>query len=156
MAGLKIDIGQLLHIYNLGILKVIPNPSFIFVRRKNVLKQAISMWIATHTKQWAFFQKKKFELPNVLNVDDIFKFVNNIMNKNAAFESFFLISNIKPHRVQYEEFINDPISHVDKISEFLGSYKISYIPSMNKYKKQSTNLNEEIYQKIIENYQLKP
>ena len=87
--SVKCSAGQLIYLFNLGIIDQFNSPFFVMIKRLDMLKQAISLSIASQTHQWTSSQTSSTNSSITVNSDDIFRIVNNIANQNACFESIF-------------------------------------------------------------------
>lgn len=107
---------QFMHIAN--ILWRFPNMQFIYLERKDLLSQAVSLAIAQQTKQWSGV--KSSQLKPRYNYNLIAHCVNQINKSNAFWKYHFKKNNIDPIRISYEDFIKDPDKIVKNILDNFG------------------------------------
>lgn len=89
--------------------EIFPNLSqYIFLRREDTLKQAISLWKALQTWQWRRGEDEA-QIAHDLryNRAAIRHLKSRIEEHNSAWTSFFACCNITPTNVVYEAFIED-------------------------------------------------
>ncbi|MGD9087411.1 MAG: Stf0 family sulfotransferase [Desulfobacterales bacterium] len=104
--GFKAHYDQFCRIYNeLNIRSVFPNLRYIFVLRKDHVKQAISLSKAMQTNQWT--SDDKVERIPEYDYHDIKQQLQYIKNQEEAWKIFFIRENIHPLRIIYEEFIEN-------------------------------------------------
>ena len=147
--SVKCSAGQLIYLFNLGIIDQFNSPFFVMIKRLDMLKQAISLSIASQTHQWTSSQTSSTNNSITVNSDDIFRIVNNIANQNACFESIFSFTNVNPIRIVYEEFVKNPAKHISIIGDRICFSGLSYEPSNISYQKQSNEVNSRIYSSLI-------
>lgn len=148
--GVKCSAGQLIYMFNLGIIDQFNSPFFVMINRKDLLKQAISLSIASQTQQWTSNQTAARNSSITVNSDNIFLILNNIANQNACFESIFSFTNVSPIRIVYEEFVKNPAKHISMIGDKISVSGLCYEPSNISYQKQSNEVNSRIYSSLIE------
>lgn len=106
----------------LKIKKLIPDLKFIHLRRKNLVKQAISTYFCRKTKYFIIKNKKdlrKYKKINVnYNEEDILNIYNSIIFRFNFWEPILTKQNYI--NVYYEELINNPKKTFLKIFKFIG------------------------------------
>jgi LPS sulfotransferase NodH len=152
--GVKCSVGQLIQLLNFKIIQQLDSPAFILVQRSNTLKQAISLSIASQTRQWTSTQATEDNRSVSLDSDLIFSLINSISTQNACFEAVFSLTNVNALRVDYEQFIIDPISHVPMIGQHIGIPSLQYIPASISYKKQANQINQQMYEIMIQEFSI--
>lgn len=80
-----------------------PNLRFIWVRRNNILEQAVSYAMAIQTEKWSIAQPGNGAQP-VYQFDQIAGLVTRIQLEQSKWASFFEQHSIKPLALIYEEF----------------------------------------------------
>jgi len=110
------------YIDNYGSLgDVFPKHKWLFMRRRDVINQAISWHVAASSQRW-----------HVSSDDDDFKYQDipydyfSILSKvmilcanSVNWETYFALMKIAPHTIVYEDFIVDVEATVSGIIEFL-------------------------------------
>jgi LPS sulfotransferase NodH len=134
-----------------------PNLHYIYLARKNKIRQAVSLSRAVQSDEWkrnrwtllanAFKsvqvpQKKNTEL--LYDFDTIHGFYQEIIRQEQEWENVFQVTGIDPYRVSYENLINDMENTIVSILKYLGAavpqeLNLSHID----LKRQSDTLNEE-------------
>jgi len=84
----------------------IPNLEFIFIRRRNQIRQAVSYWRAIQTNQWAVTHRSTNQSPRY-DFDEIAKLLERIRREEKAWLDFFTANSIEPLELFYEEFANE-------------------------------------------------
>lgn len=118
------------------IIKKFPNIKFIYLYRKDIIKQVVSLYIASYTKIWAIRNKKdqnvffsKNEIPydchkieyfykeTIESIQEIKKIINK--HKNIIIQ------------IEYEEIKNEPLQIVNKILTFFNKKTIKKLHDPN-------------------------
>lgn len=99
-----------------------PDAKFIFLRRKDVDRQAVSIWRAQVTGkwiQWAAESERPRERPP-LDLEAVEHHVNRIKWANRFWRQHFRRYGIEPFRLTYEQFDADWRGSILQVAEFLG------------------------------------
>ncbi|MGW4498725.1 Stf0 family sulfotransferase [Micromonospora sp. NPDC004336] len=99
---------------------------FVFLRRDDVLAQAVSWLRAEQTGAW--FVGGNGEISGAaatgraprFDADAIGRLVETITEHNAAWEAWFAARGIRPHAVRYAELAADMVATTRGILDFLG------------------------------------
>jgi LPS sulfotransferase NodH len=145
VCGIKCSAGQLIELINFRIIDQFISSSFIFVKRNDVVKQAISLLIASQTRHWTSTQSSDSNIVLTLNSDQLFLLMSSISNQNACFEAIFSLASVNVKRIVYEEFVKDPAEHISSIGNHLSIANLQYISSQISYRKQSSQINQLMY-----------
>jgi LPS sulfotransferase NodH len=125
---------------------VLPNlRRFVWIRRDDTTRQAVSLWKALQTQQWrrdsdddVGGQGLRF---NFAAVDHL---KLRIDEHNAAWQSFFERSGIEPLRIVYEEFVE---AYEENVLGLLNGLEIpipeGFTVTQPKMKRQADELSEE-------------
>jgi len=100
---------------------VFPHHSWFFIRRRDLINQAISLYIATITDQWHLpvgdSLRRDSEIPY-----DFYGILSNLTTicvGNTNWEVYFHKHNISPLVVYYEDFVADRNKYIKSIAEVL-------------------------------------
>ncbi|MEM1253052.1 MAG: Stf0 family sulfotransferase [Cyanobacteria bacterium P01_H01_bin.21] len=98
-----------------------PNPCFIFIRRNNLAKQAISMEIARQTGVYTVLKgssvsNKKNKL--VFKPLNIYRYVQGLKRRNENWVSFFNANNVPFFEVVYEDLVREFPDIIQRILSF--------------------------------------
>ena len=109
---------------NLDILtSLFPNPCFVFIRRNNLVKQAISMEIGHQTGVYAISKDFGGELPYqdqklFFRPLNIYRYKQGLQRRNANWIAFFNDNNLAFFEVVYEELVRELAPTIHKILTF--------------------------------------
>jgi LPS sulfotransferase NodH len=92
--------------------------TYIAIRRRDRLAQAISVVVAQQTQAWISFQAAGRE--PVYNFSSIRAAISMIDSQVSKWDAFFAANLISPLIVDYEDLVIDPDSVVEKIMRDLG------------------------------------
>jgi trehalose 2-sulfotransferase len=100
------------------------DPRFVYLRRGDVLAQAVSWLRAEQTNVWVreTVQAEPAEPAQEPHFDfgQIYKLIQLINEHNAAWQEWFTSAGIKPHLVRYEELDANPVGVTLDVLGFLG------------------------------------
>lgn len=89
---------------------------FIAIKRKDLLRQAISRTIALQTGVWFSGQQPKDE--PVYDATQISRNMRILLRQRMQWDMAFAIAGVKPFEVWYEDLIADPIGMVTRIADY--------------------------------------
>jgi len=107
---------------NLILGSYLKNLKYIFLSRKDIVKQAISFALATKRNFWHITcDIDRVKLQHIEYDDDlIVNSINFIMAQNRQWERFYLKKNINPLRIVYEDIQKDMLQCVQKCGDFIN------------------------------------
>lgn len=99
--------------------KAFGQPKFIYLRREDVVAQAISLYRAQQTGYWHIDEGQAPEQPPAFDFDAIHSFVNELRHDNLGWQAWFRKVGVEPMPVVYEDFAADPETTVSEVLRFL-------------------------------------
>lgn len=135
-----------------NVRQFLQNFKFVWLFRKDVLSQAVSMHIAKETDEWTYMneqnnqEQEKKNRRDLVEYDEqkINKFLKKLAKDNLNWVEFFSINQVDYLPVTYEDILLDANQVCHSICDFCGvetSHKFS--TSQAKFKKQGNNINEK-------------
>ena len=124
---------------------------FVYLKRDDVLAQAVSWYRAEQTNVWFEIDQSESEQPEqepCFDFDQICKLVQVIDGHNAAWRAWFASVGIQPHLVRYEDLAADPIGVTCGILDFL---KLE-LPPGRKIQTRHRRLANELNAQWIDRY----
>jgi len=118
-----------------------PDARYIYLTRKNILAQAVSLTIALQTGRWRYTDTNKNE-PQY-DCEAISNALNRIVSENIFWQSFLKKNLIKQLNLIYEEFIKKQELSIRNILHFLGAHDECSISRPTDFQKIGTNINDE-------------
>lgn len=104
----KIAIDQLFWITKDRIIgEILCSPIFIYVKRKNIVAQAISLSIAMQTGKWTSLHDSNSSSNLIFDPDKILENMLLISKMNSMFDLYFSLHSIDPIVIYYEDLINN-------------------------------------------------
>lgn len=152
--GVKAGIGQLIGLYNAGVLERVKDKlTLVHITRQDLLAQAVSMYIATRTKRWTSKQEgvdaELLYQPGVL-----LSTLDGLCRRNAAFKALFELFQLDAVPVQYEKLVDDPGKVVKRVGRHLGLPNLRYVPEKVPIEKQADEVNERLLREWTAAYAL--
>ncbi|MEZ4888535.1 MAG: Stf0 family sulfotransferase [Chitinophagales bacterium] len=122
---------------------------FIWLIRRNKVRQGLSYWKADHTKKWHQYQKEapKEKVKNFLPTKkELNKYVIQLALDDAHWEEFFTKNQIIPLTIVYEDFILNPDQTIKDVLNYLGikPTKNTYFNSFSEFKMACDDSNDFI------------
>ena len=121
----------------------------IRLKRRDLVKQAISLLLAVKTNRWADDEKKASQTP-IKNIQitrkDVEANITWIRDGEMLWDQFFDTHAIKPFTIFYEDLVLNRESIIRETLTFLGIQEAPKLwPPTTYLKKQSNRVNQEIY-----------
>lgn len=146
----KVGYQQLFMLSKYGqIPNIINNPKFIWIRRRDVISQAVSLVIADQTKKWTSYHSPTEEITPVYKMDSILLSVSNIIQANTMFETYLRMFNAEYLEIIYEDFCSQTLDHMREICSFVQQdFKMPNLKKI-KTKVQRNSINKEFKEKFL-------
>ena len=118
--GSKIGWHQLYFLVRMGIMQqVFPDARYIFIRRRDLLGQAVSGSIAFQTRRFRHNHAGNGKEAEY-NFKAIMDQIRSIVISNSAFQQYFAVSGTPFYEIIYEDFAADPRTGLDRACDWLG------------------------------------
>ena len=126
--------------------QIFPNLRVVFVRRRDKVSQAVSLWKAIQDSAWSHEEGASPDASRelVFHFEAIDHLLRRIVDHEASWEAYFAENGIEPCRVVYEEFVASYERTVLEILRDLGMdvpEQTAFKP--RRMKKQADALSEE-------------
>lgn len=92
---------------------------FIYLRRKDLVAQAISLYRAQQTGYWHVDEGQVPERPPAFDFDAINSFVAMLRQDNLDWQAWFGEAGVEPMPISYEDFTSNPKTTITEILRFL-------------------------------------
>jgi LPS sulfotransferase NodH len=119
---------------------LLPKPRFVWLRREDVLRQAISLARAKQTKAWN--ARKAPAIHAVFDFAQIDQCVGQIERANAFWKQWFSAQGIQVHQITYEQVVTDYQTTVRAVLAFVGQSPTTDIP-LPTLPRQADSLTED-------------
>jgi trehalose 2-sulfotransferase len=116
-----------------AIAGLFPNPHFIWLTRRNKVRQAVSHWLAIQSGRWHSPETAANHQPEY-RFEAINSLVDDIVIREAGWDDFFSANGIKPHIVIYEDFTDRLAATVQGILDYCNiqeSPQLNFETTMN-------------------------
>jgi LPS sulfotransferase NodH len=147
--GVKVSADQLFWLARERIIPdVIADPAYVYVTRRDLLGQAISLTIARQTGRWSTRLQGHAEPEyDPLAIAEAAQW---LVESQAQFEYFFAIHGIEPLRVSYEDLDADLEGAVTRVARGLGvEERMSVDPDASPRRRQRTRVNDEFRERLL-------
>jgi trehalose 2-sulfotransferase len=153
--GCKASVSQLMYLYNCGLLqRMNPTPQFIHVVRRDLIAQAVSLYIANKTNQWTSDQPKAEGVEIDYRPNQLIQIMRSIALQNSLFEGFFQLLGVTPHVVVYEEFVDSPGEAIAAIGTKLQLPGLELVQEKVRYSKQADDRNQKLVNRLTKDFGL--
>ncbi len=131
--GFKAGWAQLCMLKRTGAIPLVLNPVLLKVRRRDVLGQAISYFIAEQTNQWTVLDRGTMKRDEIkYDGARILANLRNVMFAYSMLDQVAMLCGLPVHEVVYEDLLDRPQTIIsDVTSSILGQ---SVLPDLSKLK----------------------
>lgn len=139
------------------ISSIFPNLHYIWITRRNKIRQAVSWWKAIQSGVWAWTEDQAPSLEQKLEFefDEIDNLVQQLVMRDMSWQDYFSEGEISPFVLVYEDFVSTYESIALQILDYLGipgSQNVLF--GKRKLKKQSDALSEKWVMRYYERKKL--
>jgi trehalose 2-sulfotransferase len=121
-----------------------PQLRIVFVRRRNKVAQAVSLWKAIQTQQWRNEDEaSRGDMTAEYHYPALKHLVNELHLWDARWEDWFHATGREPIRVIYEEFVDTRAATVGRVLDALGIDPREPEGEMGPMKRQADNLSRD-------------
>jgi LPS sulfotransferase NodH len=103
--------------------RTLPSPKYVWLRRRDVVAEAVSLWKAHETGVWAVSRRSPWKATRIapdFDLEQIEKCHLEIVRGNDAREAWFAENGIEPLRVVYEELDENHAEVTRRVLAFVG------------------------------------
>lgn len=146
--GAKLGCVQLDMAQRFGLFDAFEEGTYIvWLKRKNIVAQAVSHYIAHHNRQWASFHEVRGETPpyDFRNIKHI---VAAILHSNTQAELSLSVMDMPYHALWYEDYLADTDGHLRRIADYLGEPYVPVDREMTEFKQQIAPVKTEYEQRF--------
>jgi LPS sulfotransferase NodH len=120
-----------------------PGLRFVWLRREDVVAQAVSFAKAMQTDQWTVLDTRRPGRVPRFDFAQIHRFVGEIEAQNAAWRRWFRTNGITPFAVRYEDLVADMEAVTRSVLGFLGVALPDDTPIKPQHERQADTVNAE-------------
>lgn len=129
---------------------IFPNLHYVYMSRRDKVRQAVSLWRAVQTRVWTETFGKTANPAREPEFDfERIEYWRQYNHRNEkAWKAFFAENGIMPHTVDYQDLVDDYESTAIEILRYLGvSIPVDIVFGPRRLKKQADELSEEWVQR---------
>jgi trehalose 2-sulfotransferase len=143
--GLKASGAQVEMLHKWRFLEMFESVKAIHIQREDIVSQAVSFWIARHTKQWTSRRSRHLEEADVqYDFDALSRIIGGIGRQNTRIAAAFSALNIRPWSISYERLLADPEGEMRAVAAFLGVDARNWrLPEKSAHRKQRSQIKAE-------------
>jgi LPS sulfotransferase NodH len=120
-----------------------PSLSYVWLRRDDVVAQAVSWWKADQTQLWASDQLRGAARAPSFDFEAIDELVVRATLRNEAWRGWFAEQGIEPLAIEYEQLAADPVAVTGGVLRFLGVVVPDPVTVESDLERQADGVNEE-------------
>ncbi len=141
---------RLLAGYDLHVL--LRHPRYIWLRRRDRVRQAISYMLAEHTGVWIrdgkwLADKEPNPTPARYDADLIGKYIRALDREEMVWSDYFVTYSVEPHEIYYEDLAEEFQETMRLCLEYLDVEPLEKFPDPG-IRKQADHLNDEWYERF--------
>ena len=129
--------------FNQALDAVVPDLQIIFVRRRDKVGQAVSLWRAIQTQRW----RNDVDDEHAPQAEYDFRAIQHLLDElhrwDARWEDWFHATGREPIRVIYEEFVDSRAATVGRVVDALGIDPREPEGELGPMKRQADNLSHD-------------
>ena len=130
----------------------------VFLTRNDILRQAISAYIASLTNQWTHVMASQYNITaDDYDFKKILALIESFALQNGNWERLFSLLNVTPYRISYERLVKQPATELENIAKFIGINLENY-PESSMHKpwiqSQSTAINRLWEDRFLEDIRI--
>ena len=157
--GIKVAYVDFAPVFEAGLVDYLfDTPRVIYLNRQDLLRQAVSLAMATRTGVWFSTSNDSAPVSSAdveLNEQLVLQAVDKLRRDRESWEAFFTLRRIEPLRVTYEDITADPKNVLASIAKFLAvDLDPRTIPSESEYRPQANSTNENWVSEMRKRYNL--
>jgi LPS sulfotransferase NodH len=114
-----------------ALAEFLPNPTFVYLTRRDNILQAISLSVAGQTNLWRQYSSGSATAGGfqpVYSFDEIVQFLADIQNGNAHWLNFFRANGLPYHQIAYEDLSQDYEGTLRGLFHSLGRPDAAILP----------------------------
>jgi trehalose 2-sulfotransferase len=124
-----------------------PGAAFVWVRRQDKVRQAVSLWRAIQTQAWRAGQGPREPVRQRYNFAAIDFLRERLANEDAAWARFFTDAGVEPLELEYERVGADVTAAVRAVLERVGVDRAGVDPPSPLMRRQADELSESWVQR---------
>lgn len=148
--GFKAGWAQLCMLKRTGAIPLVLNPVLLKVRRRDVLGQAISFFIAEHTNQWTTLDRAMMKREEIkYDGAKILAHLRNVMFAYSMLDQVTMLCGLPVHELVYEDLLDRPQTIIsDVITTVSGQ---SALPDLSRLrlKVQRDDISQEFRRRFL-------
>lgn len=134
-------------------VKAIPNalrPHVILIKRRDIIGQTISYYIAERTKQWTSNDEAMVNRNDIeYNGQAILQSMRSIMNSYSLMDQILALSNLPVIQIAYEDLLDVPHATISKITRSICGHEYSPRVGQIRINMQRDGINERLRDNFI-------
>jgi LPS sulfotransferase NodH len=152
--GIKVHYWQIRQLGGFaGMKELFPDPYYVLLSRRNVLKQAISWSIAAQTGVWIDGQREISTTPQY-DYNDINWRLRRTILYNASWRYLLVANACQYLDISFEEAVENTGDSVRRIAQFMNlDLDVGVIPDQPVTKKQGSSLNNDWERRFLLDYE---
>jgi trehalose 2-sulfotransferase len=132
---------------DVALKELFPNLRYIWLTRRNKVRQAVSHWMAIQSGRWHSPDAISNPLPEY-NYDAIDYLLQEIVIREAVWADYFSQYHITPHVIVYEDYIQDLEGTTRNILDFLDiEIPAKFHVPLPQFRKTANDLTEDWVQR---------
>lgn len=130
---------------------ILPNPTFVYLTRRDRVRQAVSAFVAAQTTVFRSFSSGDpgASRPIAYDYDAILRQLAAADYANAHWRAFFAALRLDPYRIDYEDLVSN---YQGTVSPLLAHLDRAVPPAAPRLRRQATALSEELILRFLRDH----
>lgn len=136
-----------------GLMERLPKGKFVFLRRENEIRRAISHYISDRTGGTHSDRPRRHRVPDYC-FREIYRYILHARQQYELTDMYFRYYNISPFRISYEDLLQETTTLISKVLDFFGVRQLKSVSLKDsKFQKQATQRNDDYHDRFLKEYQ---
>lgn len=143
--GVKASGAQVEMLHKWRFLDMFESVKAVHIQREDIVSQAVSLWIARHTKQWTSRRSKLVEEEQVrYDFEALSLILENIGRQNNRLAAALSALEVPTWAISYERLLADPQGEIRAVARFLGVDATEWqLPANKTHRRQDSRIKAE-------------
>jgi LPS sulfotransferase NodH len=149
--GMKVGWMQLTMLLRTRAIPNLLDPSLVLIRRRDVIAQAISYFIATKTQQWTTSDEAVVDRNKVVyDGQDILDIIQHIMQDYSMFDQIVTCTGLPYGEIFYEDLLDSPEKIICNIARTLCGHAFAVAPDTVRVKIQRDVVDQQFKERFLD------
>ena len=127
-----------------------PNPTFVFLTRRDMVRQAVSLAVASQTSVWRQLSRYRSSPRPIFDFDEIVQNLARIQGDNLHWEKFFRAVQLPHVNIVYEDISGDYDQTIRRLFDALGRPDAPIVRP--RLERQANDISESLREEFLSEF----